>query len=104
MALTETRYEHILLDERRVARLAGTRMKVIDLVEAKRANGWTAEQLHEQHPELTLGQIYSALAYYSDHKAELDTAIEVRRQEGEALKRQTPPSRLVERLRRGGRI
>ncbi|HSH81365.1 MAG TPA: hypothetical protein VLA19_22780, partial [Herpetosiphonaceae bacterium] len=54
MALTETRYEHIILDERGVARIAGTQLRAIDLVEAKRANAWTPEQLHEQHPELTL--------------------------------------------------
>ncbi len=104
MALTTTRYEHIVLDERGVPRIAGTRLRAIDLVEAKQANGWTPEQLHEQHPELTLGQIYSALAYYWDHQAELDAAIADRRQELAHLQRQTQPSRLVERLRQDGRI
>ena len=31
-----------------------------------------------QHPYLTLGQIYSALAYYWDHREELDQDIERR--------------------------
>ncbi len=104
MALTETRYEHIVLDERGVPRIAGTQLRAIDLVEAMRANGWMPEQLHEQHPELTLGQIYSALAYYWDHQQELDAAIAARRQELEHLKHQTRPSRLVEQLRQDGRI
>ncbi len=99
MALTETRYEHIILDDRGVPRIAGTQLRAIDLVEAKHANAWTPEQLHEQHPELTLGQIYSALAYYWDHQAELDAAIAARYQEVEQLKRATRPSRLVEQLR-----
>ncbi len=104
MALTETRYEHIVLDERGVPRVAGTQLRAIDLVEAMRANGWTPEQMHEQHPELTLGQIYSALAYYWDHQQELDAAIAARRQELEHLKHQTRPSRLVEQLRQDRRI
>ena len=104
MALTATGYEHIVLDEGGVPRIAGTRLRAIDLVEAKHANGWTPEQLHEQHPELTLGQIYSALAYYWDHQEELDAAITARHQELEQLKRQTRPSRLVERLRQDGRL
>ena len=104
MALTETRYEHIVLDERGIPRIAGTQMKAIDLVEAKRANGWTPEQVHEQHPELTLGQIYSALAYYWDHQDELDGAIQARHRELDELRRQTAPSRLVERLRQEGRM
>ncbi len=104
MALTATRYEHIVLDERGVPRIAETQLRVIDLLEAKQANGWTSEQLHDQHPELTLGQIYSALAFYWDHQEELDRAIAARRQELEQLKRQTRPSRLAERLRHDGRI
>ncbi len=104
MALTATRYEHIVLDERDVPRIAGTTLRAIDLVEAKRANGWTPEQLHEQHPELTLGQIYSALAYYWDHQEELDAVSTARRQEIEQLKCTTRPSRLIERLRQDGRI
>ena len=104
MALTATRYEHIVLDERGVPRIAGTQLRVIDLLEAQQVNGWTAEQLHDQHPELTLGQIHSALAYYWDHQVELDAAIAARRHEVEQLKDQTRPSRLVERLRQDGRI
>ena len=34
------------------------------------------EELQHQHPHLTLGQIYSALAYYSDHQEEMDLTIE----------------------------
>lgn len=104
MALTATRYEHIVLDEHGAPYIAGTRLRAIDLVEAKQANGWTPEQLHDQHPELTLGQIYSALAYYWDHQQELDTAIADRRQAVAHLQRHTQPSRLVERLRQNGQI
>ena len=53
-------------------------MKVVELVMAKMAHGWSAEELHLQYPHLTLGQIHSALAYYWDHKDELDADIERR--------------------------
>ena len=39
MALSPVGYAHIVLDERLLARSAGTQLRVIDLVEAKPANG-----------------------------------------------------------------
>ena len=78
LASIETRYQHIVLDERRVPIIAGTNMKVIELVLEKTAYGWSPEELHFQHPYLTLGQIYSALSYYWDHQEELDRDIERR--------------------------
>src|SRR6266487_2979741 len=77
MALT-TGYEHIVLGEDGVPLIRGTTMKVVELVMEKTAYGWSAEEIHFQHPYLSLGQIYSALAYYSDHKDELDRDIERR--------------------------
>ena len=80
MSLTsvETKYEHIVLDEKDVPIIAGTNMKVIELILEKSAYGWSPEELHFQHSYLTLGQIYSALAYYWDHQKELDLDIEKR--------------------------
>ena len=78
MALTsaKTEYEHVVLDEKGVSIVAGTNMKVIEIVLEKTAYGWSPEELHFQHPYLTLGQIYSALAYYCDHQDALDRDIE----------------------------
>lgn len=50
----------------------GTTMKVPELVLAQAVYGWSAEELHMQFPYLPLGQVYSALAYYRDHRKELD--------------------------------
>ena len=75
MPAVETRYEHIVLDESQVPTIAGTTMKVIELVVEKIAHGWSPEEMKLQHPYLTLGQIHSALAYYSDHQEELDAEI-----------------------------
>ncbi len=103
MALNPTRYRYIVLDERGV-RIAGTQLRVTDLVEAKQANGLTPAQLHKQHRKLTFAQISSASTYLWDHQEQLDAAIAVRRQEIGQLKRQTRPSRLLARLRQHGGI
>lgn len=66
----------IEVDEKGVARIAGTRMKVTDLALDKMANDSTPEEMARQFPPLTLAQIHSALAYYYEHKAELDSQIE----------------------------
>ncbi len=102
MALLETRYEHILLDEHGVARIAGTRTKVVALVLDKLAYGWSPEEIYFQHPHLSLGQIYSALAYYADHRDLLDRDIEDRLREVDRLQADAGPSPLVERLRAKG--
>jgi uncharacterized protein (DUF433 family) len=69
--------EHIELDERGNAKLAGHRIKVKHLVAVMRAQGYTAEQLQaEAYPHLSFAQIYAALAYYYDHQAEIDRQIE----------------------------
>jgi len=80
MALTseKTKYEHVALDANGVPIIAGANMKVIEVVLEKAAYGWSPEELYFQHPHLTLGQIYSALAYYWDHQEELDKDIERR--------------------------
>jgi hypothetical protein len=41
MALTATEYKYIELDEQQVLYIAGTTMKMIKLVEAQRAYGWS---------------------------------------------------------------
>ena len=80
MSLTseKTKYEHVALDDKGVPIIVGTNMKVTEIVLEKTAYGWSPEELYFQHPHLTLGQIYSALAYYWDHQDELDRDIERR--------------------------
>lgn len=104
LASVETRYEHILMDKAKIPVIAGTNMKVIELVLEKSAYGWSPEELHFQHPYLTLGQIYSALAYYWDHQEELDRDIERRLRAVEQSQRQSGRSPLAARLKAKGLI
>ncbi len=98
MPETMTTYEHVELDDQGVPMIVGTTMKVVELVMAQLAHGWSPEELLFQHPYLTLGQIHSALAYYWDHKDELDADIERRWQYGESERRKAGPS-LAAKLR-----
>ena len=64
MPETMTTYEHVQLNDEGVPIIVGSTMKVVELVMAQSAHGWSPEELLFQHPYLTLGQIHSALAYY----------------------------------------
>lgn len=75
---------------------------MIDLVLDKQAYGWSPEEIQFQHSHLTLGQVYSALAYYSDHRAELDRDIQARLHVVDRLQTEAGPSPLAERLRGKG--
>src|SRR6266542_912788 len=97
VATVETRYEHIVLQDGKVPTIAGTTMKVVELVTAQHAYGWSPDELAFQHPYLTLGQIHSALAYYWDHQAELDADIERRQLWAEELRRSQPVSPFIQR-------
>lgn len=100
--LTETRYEHIQVTENQVPMIEGTTMKVVELITNHLAYGWSPEELHFQHPYLSMGQIHSALAYYWDHKTELDQDIEERLESVDQIQKVTSPSSLVKRLKARG--
>lgn len=95
----QTAYQHIVLDEDRTPQIVGANTKVVELVLDQLAYGWSAEELHLQHPHLSLGQIHSALAYYWDHQAELDEEIQRRLAKIERIEAQTQPTPLARRLR-----
>lgn len=98
MHSVETKYEHITIDKKGVPFISGTTIKVIELVAEKIAYGWSPEELHFQHPYLTLGQIHSALAYYYDHEDALNKDIEQRLQSAAQCKT-SEKSPLKERLK-----
>jgi uncharacterized protein (DUF433 family) len=97
-----TTYEHIVINEAGVPLIDGTTTKVVELVLDVLAYGWSPDEIQFQHPHLTLGQIHSTLAYYWDHKEELDANIERRLERVEQIRRDVSPSHLVERLKAKG--
>jgi uncharacterized protein (DUF433 family) len=99
LTLIETKYEHVVLDEKGVPIIAGTNMKVIELVLEKSAYGWSPEELHFQHPYLSLGQIHSALAYYWDHQTGLDEDIKNRLANVEQTKQKMPLPEILKQFK-----
>ena len=83
--MTTTAYPHIELDAAGVPHIAGTSVKLVELVLEYLAYHWDAGQLHREHPHLSLAQIHSALAYYYDHQQELDRDIDQRRARADSL-------------------
>ena len=102
MALTTTEYKYIQLDERNVPIIAGTTMKVVELITSAKVYHWTPEELHTNYPHVSLSKIYSALAYYWDHKQELDADIERRYQFAEQLRQEAGESPIAQKLRAKG--
>lgn len=90
---------HIHLGDDGVAWIAKTRVKVIEVVLDKLAHGWSPEEIHLQHRELSLAQIHAALSWYYDHQAELDAEIERRIEDVDAAAERGPESPLRARLR-----
>jgi uncharacterized protein (DUF433 family) len=95
---------HIVLDEQGRAWIEGANVKVIEIALEKVGYGWTAEQIHEQHPHLPLVKIHAALSYYYDHKAEYDEEMERQRVMVEELRAQTLNSPMRQKLRALGKI
>jgi uncharacterized protein (DUF433 family) len=100
MTSIATAYRHIHLDDLQVPIVAGTTMKVVEIVVSQRAYGWSPEEIHFQYPHLSMSQIYSALAYYWDHRSEMDIDIQRRFDLAENLRQQSEPLNLVNRSRR----
>ena len=78
-------------------RIAGHRITVQDIVIWHERMGKSADELVAEY-ELTLADVYAALAYYFDHRAEIDRAIGESSAFAEALRQRTP-SRLRQRFR-----
>ena len=89
---------HIRLDDNGVAWIDDTNTKVIEVVLDHLAYGWSPEEIHFQHPHLSLAQIHAALSYYHDHQTELETEIQRQLAEVEALKTQAGESPIHKRI------
>lgn len=92
-------HAHVELDDRGVPRFTGTRFKIIHVIIEHTRWKWSVEAIHFQHPDLTLAQIHSALAYYYDHQQEIDAEIERRDRETQALRKETENPALHDKLR-----
>jgi len=89
---------HIEIDDNGVASITGANTKVVEVVLDRLAYGWSPEEIHFQHPHLSLAQIHSALAYYYDNQEKLDSEIEERAQGAERLRAKVSNPALRQKL------
>jgi uncharacterized protein (DUF433 family) len=96
---TKTAYKHIVQTPGIVGgkpRIEGHRITVQNIVIWHERMGYSGEELAEQY-DLSLSEIYAALAYYFDHQEEIDQSIEDGLEFTETLRQQTP-SKLAQKL------
>ena len=95
---------HIHRDAEGRAWIDDTNIKVIEVALDHIAYGWSADEIHVQHPHLSLGQIHAALSHYFDHQPEFDKQIEESLREAEKLAAESKDSPLRRRLRQLGKL
>ena len=78
-------------------RISGHRLTVQNIVIWHERMGLSADEIAAEY-KLTLSEVYAALAYYYDHRAEVDESIRAGEAFVEELRRMTP-SKLPEKLR-----
>lgn len=64
-------------------RIGQSRVILAAFLNAYRDWGWSAEQLAEQFPTVSLAESHAALAYYLTHRAEVDAYLDEWNNEGE---------------------
>lgn len=90
---------HVYRDAAGMAWIDRTRVKVIDVALDHVAYGWSAEEIHRQHPHLSLAQIHAALGYYYDHQKAFDQKMAESLAEADHLAASSVDSPLRRRLR-----
>ena len=70
-------------------RIAGHRIRVQDVAIWHEKLGLSPDEIVHHHPTLTLADIHAALAYYWDHRDEIERAIAAEQALAEELRRGT---------------
>lgn len=78
-------------------RIAGTRIRVQDIVIWHERMNLSADEIASRHPQTSLAAIYAALAYYHDHRLEIDEQMRRGEELVEELRR-VYPSKLTAKL------
>jgi hypothetical protein len=73
------------------------RIRVAQIVADHLGYGWSAEEIIRQYPHLSPAEVHAALAYYFDHRDEIDSELATELTELDRMAQQ-PPSPLRLRL------
>ena len=71
-------------------RIEGHRIRVQDIAVEHEWQALSPEEICQQHPGLSLAEVYSALAYYHDHREAILADLAADREAVEAFRRQHP--------------
>jgi uncharacterized protein (DUF433 family) len=71
-------------------RIDGHRVRVQDVAVEHDWQAMSPEEICQAHPGLTLAEVYSALAYYYDHREQILADLEEDRRYAEEFKRRFP--------------
>ena len=94
--------EHIAIDPDYCSgkpRIAGTRIPVATIAQMYLEMGESLEDIAKEY-DLSLASVYAAMAYYYDHREEIDRHTAESAALVEEMKRNSSPSPLQERLRK----
>jgi uncharacterized protein (DUF433 family) len=85
------------------ARIAGHRIRVLDVAIWHEKLGMSPDEIVDAYPTLTLADVYAALAYYWDHRDQIERAIAEEHAFVEAFRRDyvTPLQEKLKRARGG---
>ena len=78
-------------------RIAGHRIRVADIVVWHEKQGLSPDEIVAQFPQITLADVYAALAYYHDHREEIRASMQQDEKFADAMREKTP-SKLLEKL------
>src|SRR5215813_8196654 len=97
---TRVAYPHIRKSKGSPARLKRLpRVRVSQIVIDYLNHGWSAAEIVIHYPHLKLAEVHSAMAYYFDHQAEIDTEIEAEQRLIEQARSNASPPAVELRLR-----
>jgi uncharacterized protein (DUF433 family) len=104
MAL-ERVYPHIEKPEGEPAHLARVpRVRVAMIVMDYLVHSWSVEEMCRQYPYLKPAEAHAAMAYYYDHRQEIDEEITRETAEAEQSRRQAAPTPFQARMRAEGKL
>jgi uncharacterized protein (DUF433 family) len=90
---------HISLDERGIAYVSGTSLKVAIIVIESVSWDMSPQLIQDNYPALSLAEIHAALAYYYDNKELIDAQITRANEEYEGVRAEFPNRLTREELR-----
>ncbi len=79
-------------------RIDGHRITVEDVAVWHERMGMSPDEIVTSHPTISLSQVHAALAYYFEHKDQIDADIAEGERFVEEMKAKNPPSRLQQLL------